>query len=124
MRRRKSCAACGSRLPIVEPGKEDGDVVRLARRLRQLEALQVIGADRQNLQRRHEAPQRLRGFDQPLLRNVDRHIRDRVLELLQEHARLESRAGAEPDDLRVRADRCRHFRARVASGSRVSIRVT
>ena len=47
--------------------KIDGDVSRLARRRRQLERLQVVGADRQDFERGHFAAQRFGRFRQALL---------------------------------------------------------
>ena len=51
------------------------------------------------------------GIDEALLGNIDRDVGDRILEMFEQHPRLHAGAGAEADQLRVRADRFGHFAA-------------
>ena len=86
-------------------------MIGLAQRPGELQFLKIIGADRQDLERGHGVAQFDGGVDQALLGDIDRHVGDRIFELLEQHARLNSRAGAEADQLDVRADRFRHLAA-------------
>ena len=56
---------------------------RFSRRRRQLERLEVIRANRQDLEPGHLATERFGRLGQALLGDIDWHIRDEILEMIE-----------------------------------------
>ena len=84
-------------------------MVRFAERFRQLQRLKIIGAYRENFERRHGAAQFSGRIREPLPGNVHGNIRNGILEMFEQHPRLHSRARSKADQLCVRADRFGHL---------------
>ena len=94
---------------MVEPGKKTATWSGLRDGFGNCSCLEVIATNGQNFERGHGVAQFDGGIEQPLLGDIDRDISDRVLELLEQHARLDSGARAETDQLDIRANRFRHL---------------
>ncbi len=80
---------------------------RFPRRRRQFERLQIIRADREDFERRHFLAECFGGFRQALFGNVDWQISDEILQMAEQHPRLDPRARAKADEFGIVADRFR-----------------
>jgi hypothetical protein len=78
--------------------------------LRRLKSLRKVGASREDLQPRIAGTQVLCGTQQRFPRDVDRDIRGRQPQVIQQDARLQTAAAAELDQADIIADAARHLR--------------
>ena len=77
--------------------------------IRQIEVLREVRAHRHDVQIRIIFRQRARGGKQMLARNIHRHIRDRIFQLVEQQACFQAGAAAEFDQRGFRTDGVRHF---------------